>query len=297
MREFRQKFVPFDSTLIRPSGTFSHREKGVKSLAFVLLFLSISNTTQVFSWNALGHRLITQIAYDNLTRHEKSVFNRYNRAIEDDLSKSLVNSSVWLDKIRFRTHNYDAMHYIDIPFSTDGTHLPILAKTNAISAIEHSKEVLLSSKTNNRSKGIALRILIHVAGDIHQPLHTTTRISWRYPDGDRGGNLVVLHKNKVARNLHAYWDKGAGLFVGKRRFGVAWVKHRAAEIENRRPCSLTLTDVNPWHWAQESHELAIRNAYGKNGDIYYQYAAQQIVEQRVAVAGCRLATLLHQICV
>lgn len=265
-----------------------------KARAIVLIFLSLFNTTSAYSWNALGHRLITQIAYDNLTRHEKSVFNRYNRAIQDELSKCLVNSSVWLDKIRYRTHNYDAMHYIDIPFSTDGTPLPTLAKTNAITAIKHSTQVLVSPKTSNRSKGIALRILIHVVGDIHQPLHTTTRISWRYPDGDRGGNLVVLHRNKVARNLHTYWDKGAGLFIGKRRFGEAWVKRRAADIENRWPCSLTLAEENVWLWAKESHELAIRTAYEKNGDIQYQHAAQQIVEQRVAVAGCRLAALLHK---
>lgn len=257
-----------------------------------LFLIGLLTTTQVSSWNAVGHRLITQIAYDKLTRHEKTVFNHYNRALNDNMAKSLVNASVWLDIIRFRTHYYDPMHYIDIPFSTDGSHLPMIAKVNAITAIQHSNEILQSPQASMRAKGIALRILIHVVGDIHQPLHTATRISWHYPEGDRGGNLIVLPKNKVAKNLHAYWDKGAGLFVSKRHVGAKWIKHRAIDIEKRWPCSLNLVDVNLWHWAQESHELAVRSAYNP---MLSERLAQQIAEQRIAIAGCRLAASLRQL--
>ena len=294
MRVWRLKQVSSQGVLICPSGTFSQREKG-NPFVFFILFLSIINTAPAFSWNALGHRLITQIAYDNLTRHEKSLFNKYNRAVDDKFSNSLVSASIWLDTIRYRTHAYDAMHYIDIPFSTDGTPLPSLAKTNAVTAIEHSIQILRSPQTSNRTKGIALRILIHVIGDIHQPLHTATRISWHYPEGDRGGNLVVLHKNKVANNLHAYWDKGAGLFIGKKRYGAAWVKKRAAEMEARWPCDVHSADKNAFDWAKESHEFARNRIYDKTVNDYYQYTAKKMVEQRVALAGCRLAAVLHRV--
>ena len=278
--------------LIRPLGTFSRKEKGNPFL-FVFLFLSILISSPACSWNALGHRLITQIAYDNLTRHEKSILNKYNRAVDDKFSNSLVNASIWLDTIRYRTHAYDEMHYIDIPFSTDGTALPSLAKKNAVTAIDHSIQILRSPKINNRTKGIALRILIHVVGDIHQPLHTATRVSRLYPEGDKGGNLVVLHKNKVANNLHAYWDKGAGLWIGKRRYGVAWVKKRSIEIETRWPCNVQLTDEKAYDWAKESHDIARNGIYGKMVNDSYQFTARKIVEQRVALAGCRLAAVLH----
>ncbi len=248
----------------------------------------------------MGHRLITQIAYDHLTRHAKITFNAYNRAVErNGRPASLINASTWLDSIRSRTHAYDAMHYIDIPFSNDASPLPRLSKINAVWAVQTSKQTLLNPKANAHLKGIALRILIHAAEDIHQPLHAATRISWRYPEGDKGGNLVVLHKNAVAKNLHAYWDKGAGLLVGKRRYGAAWVKRHATIMEQRWPCERVRLDSNPMRWAEESHALAVKMAYAMpvhdRVDSSYQRAAFQIIEPRLVLAGCRLAFLMNQV--
>lgn len=255
-------------------------------------WLGLFVCTHVFAWNATGHRLIAQIAYDQLTRHEKTVLNRYNRAIHDKMANNVVNASVWLDSIRFRTHDYDAMHYIDIPFSTNGLPLPAVSETNAVTAIHHSIDVLQSKKSSEKAKGIALRILVHVVGDIHQPLHTATRVSRDYPDGDHGGNFVPLYKNKVANNLHAYWDKGAGLLIGKRRFGTKWIKMHAKALEKQYPCSLDLANTNVSYWAQESHDIAVRMAYAPalKPDLI-----QMIVQQRIATAGCRLACILHQV--
>lgn len=251
-----------------------------------------------FCWNALGHRLIMQIAYDHLTPHAKITFNRYNRAV-DYANANLVASAVWLDNIRARTHAYDAMHYIDIPFSTDHSSLPDLQRINAVWAVNKAKLVLLNPKIDARSKGTALRILIHVVGDIHQPLHAATRISLQYPEGDRGGNLVKLYRNPVARNLHSYWDKGAGQLIGKRRYGKSWVKTRAHTLEKQWPCDVAIADLDAMHWAQESYAIAQRSVYQlpsrNRTDNNYQNAAQYIVGQRLALSGCRLAALMNTI--
>lgn len=239
-----------------------------------------------------------QIAYDHLTPHAKITFNRYNRAVDYD-NANLVNSAVWLDNIRFRTHAYDAMHYIDVPFSNDHTPLPAQPRVNAVWAVDKATSVLLNADADAYTKGTALRILIHVVGDIHQPLHAATRISSQYPEGDRGGNLVKLYRNRVARNLHSYWDKGAGLLVGKRRYGKAWVKSRAHKLEKQWPCDITIADLEPMHWAQESYDIAKQSVYRlphqNRTDSHYQNAAQLIVEQRIALSGCRLASLMNRI--
>lgn len=264
-----------------------------------LTFICLFYTSIAFSWNGVGHRLIAQIAYDNLTRHAKTTFNRCSRnADQNYASKNFVNSAVWLDSIRAKTHAYDALHYIDIPFSTDGSPLPAIAPLNAVEAVEKSKKVLLNPNAKAATKGTALRILLHVVGDVHQPLHAVTRVSKEYPEGDKGGNLVVLHKNRIAKNLHSWWDKGGGLFVGKRRYGEAWIKQKAAAIEEYWPCSMAL-DLNAMHWAQESNALAIQQvyalSYGNTLDRFYQQRAQQIVQQRIALAGCRLAGVMNEI--
>ena len=268
----------------------------MKTILSALLLLCLTHTPQAFSWNAVGHRLIAQIAYVNLSRHSKITFNRYNRSLDQGyMSKSIVNASIWLDTIRWRTHEYDAMHYIDIPFSTDGTRLPVLEPSNAVSAVEASTRMLSDPYLNNMEKGKALRILVHVVGDIHQPLHAATRVSRDLPEGDRGGNLVVIHKNRIANNLHAFWDKGAGLFVGKRRYGQAWIKRKAFEIEQQYPCNLMTVDLNAMHWAEESNALARQKVYLLPIDKQYQRVAQHIIEERIALAGCRLAGLMNQI--
>jgi len=52
----------------------------------------------------------------------------------------------------------------------------------------------------------AMRLLLHYAGDIHQPLHATSRVNHDYEEGDRGGNSVALPSVSGAKNLHSVWD-------------------------------------------------------------------------------------------
>ena len=143
-------------------------------------------------------------------------------------------------------------------------------------------------------------MILHVVGDIHQPLHAATRVSSQFPQGDRGGNLVPLSGSPVAKNLHAYWDRGAGLLITKRRYTQAQLTKRAASIERRWPCQLNAMDINPVHWADESHALAVSKAYkelpGDSApDKHYQQLTKKIAEQQIALAGCRLGALLNKI--
>ncbi|MDI1351871.1 MAG: S1/P1 nuclease, partial [bacterium] len=157
-----------------------------------------------YAWNAVGHQLIAQIAYDNLNPAAKRLCNQYLHAYTKKAAPyDFIISSTWLDMLkRKRIHRYDALHYIDIPFSQDGTKLPAIAKPNALSKMQQAIKVLSSKKTSYYSKGLNLRILIHIVGDIHQPLHTTTQVSKRFPHGDLGGNLFILSANPNGKNLH-----------------------------------------------------------------------------------------------
>ena len=59
-----------------------------------------------------------------------------------------------------------------------------------------------------------MRFIIHYVGDMHQPLHSTTRVDHKYPKGDFGGNLVYLPDREGAHNLHAVWDSVGYEFTG-----------------------------------------------------------------------------------
>ena len=162
--------------------------------ALLLLF-----NLNIYAWNALGHQLVAQVAYDNLTPEAKQMCDKYNAALDSfSPSSNFIVAATWLDQIRMNDiHWFDSVHYIDIPFSTDHTPLPAVPEINALKGIKQAITVLLSNKPSAAEKGLSLRILSHVIGDIHQPLHTVTKVSKHLPRGDLGGNLFLLAKKSM----------------------------------------------------------------------------------------------------
>src|SRR5258708_34426075 len=98
-------------------------------------------------------------------------------------------------------HKY--WHFIDTPFSKDGTTLPAIPTPNAQERIALFRGVLASTSADGL-KSYDLTWLLHLVGDVHQPLHAATRESSTDPGGDAGGNLVKLDCSKDS--LHAFWD-------------------------------------------------------------------------------------------
>lgn len=71
----------------------------------------------------------------------------------------------------------------------------------------------LSTLTEQEKESYALRLLIHYIGDIHQPLHATSRVNKNYPKGDAGGNFVSIPAKDGAKNLHSVWDSVIYLYT------------------------------------------------------------------------------------
>jgi len=152
-----------------------------------------------------------------------------------------------------------------------------------------------------------LRFLIHFFGDVHQPLHCATRVSNANPQGDRGGNLVLI-KGVGAKNLHSYWDGGLGTFPPEGpNFAppsltkVAAAAKKAAAANPDTDPGLNLNDpTNFQAWSDESFKLAKDVAYKgiKNGSTpstAYRTNGANVAQTRVAWGGYRLAALLNSI--
>jgi hypothetical protein len=58
---------------------------------------------------------------------------------------------------------------------------------------------------------------VHYLGDIHQPLHATSRLDKNYPKGDAGGNFVPIPSKEGAKNLHSVWDSVIYLYTATPR--------------------------------------------------------------------------------
>ncbi len=263
---------------------------------FVFLGLLALNCN---AWNAMGHQLVGQIAYDNLTPKAKLMCNKYNRSFNKSAPiGNFVVAATWLDTMRAKdVHWFDSLHYIDIPFTNEETPLPKIAEMNALVGIKQAIAVLKSQKSSSVDKGMSLRILIHVVGDIHQPLHTAALVTNKLPHGDLGGNLFPLSKNPIGINLHQYWDNGGGILIGQsKKFQV---KNKALQLEQKWSCKIANTQMKPEQWVKSSHDLALSQVYKINPDSApdkrYQLNAQNISQKQILLAGCRLANLLNEI--
>lgn len=251
------------------------------------------------AWNIQGHKLVAQIAFDHLTPKAKNMCQTYlSVRSKQSLNARFLSASIWADMLRLRNiHWYDSLHYTDIPFSPDNTALPSIDHSNAVWGINQAIQILSSKKTSKADKKTALSLLIHLVGDIHQPLHAATRVTQQLPKGDRGGNLFALGTNHVGNNLHQYWDKGAGYFTGSSK--LPKIKAKANLLEKKWPCALMELPPNPQQWADAAHQLAIHQAYQINPQNIpskkYQSNTINTVQKQVITAGCQLALILNHI--
>ncbi len=190
-------------------------------------------------------------------------------------------------------HKY--WHFVDLPFSTDGTPLPKEPTPNAQTQIAAFRKVLASSTASDPLKSYDLVWILHLVGDVHQPLHCATRITAGAPKGDAGGNSVKI---TVAPNdLHGYWDNQLG--VGDtQNFATAVTAAQKLPTAD----STAAADSSEADWVQESFTLAKSNVYQPpigpalgpyTIDSAYSDAAFTTAQQRIALAGARLANLLN----
>ena len=122
-----------------------------------------------------------------------------------------VEAAVWADslnEISFDT--LDNWHYVNTPYHMDGSEVtPIYEKMNVTWAIDQIIKTLTDHRhpkfDNTLSRSFSWRYLIHIVGDIHQPLHATDMYSQKFTKGDLGGNLfkIKFSNNTQIDNLHA----------------------------------------------------------------------------------------------
>lgn len=198
-------------------------------------------------------------------------------------------------------HKY--WHFVDTPFSPDQTPLPAIPAPNAETQIVAFRAVLASTQPDDL-KSYDLVWLIHLVGDIHQPLHAVTRVTRFAPKGDAGGNRVRLFGD-AAYNLHSYWDDLPG-FECKFCSDKAQCVNRATVLTGTLPpvSARIAHNLDTSSWVRESFESARAKVYrdpiGDTDQPYtivpgsqYDRQAYELALRRIATAGERLAQILN----
>ena len=193
----------------------------------------------------------------------------------------------------FARHKY--WHFVDMPFTQDGTTLGSVPSPNAQTQIPIFIQTLASTSATDDLKSYDLAWLLHLTGDVHQPLHSAARYGKTQPDGDQGGNLVKLSPPPPKNELHAFWDNLLGT---SKLPGDAVIAGKKLKPAN--PALAGKLDVAVW--VDESFQDAQHKVYKKPIGLgegpfkitpAYQKAAFALAQQRVALAGARLANILN----
>jgi len=227
--------------------------------------------------------------------------SRYSDEGSDPNTADGVTSSQNIGYADLFRHRY--WHFIDTPFSPDHTMLPAIAAPNAETEIAAFRAVLASTEPDEL-KSYDLVWLLHLIGDIHQPLHATTRVTSADRKGDAGGNKVQLLGDASA-NVHAYWDDLPGLdcsFCSKK---IRCVERAATLAKTLKPANpASARNLSVAIWIQESFQAARTVVYrapigGADGPYtiapssFYETAALHLAKARLALAGARLAEVLN----
>lgn len=273
----------------------------------VIVLLCCLWISPLWAWNAQGHFLVAQIAWEELQPSVRERVEALVHELDDEWRVyNFTYAANWADRIKGdkRYDAYQSWHYIDLPFSADGTATQQPVVQNVVWAIYQAEKALQDPSTAKMDKSFYLRFLIHLVGDVHQPMHCIDRFSAQYPRGDQGGNWYPIDAT-FADNLHKYWDRGAGYFKQKiphRRWHSWQIRRLAREMMRNHPrveFGKALRNQNIRSWAEDCHQLARRHAYnikpGARPSKHYQQQSQHIVQQQIALAGYRLADILNRL--
>lgn len=267
------------------------------------------------AWWCNGHMLVANIAFKSVSPATVQAVTPLISYLASDYptSPDFTQAACWADDLKtLGVEQYNSWHFIDLPVLRGPAFFDIPAVGNSSNnpwAISESTNTLTSPDATTLDKALQLRLLIHILGDLHQPLHAATLFSQQFPPptGDMGGNLYNI-TGVDETELHAFWDGGAEQWTGDlsrplNTSGWAWMESWTTSIMASFPSSgfgPELAMKDPFDWAAESNTLASTFAYTApqaptpiSGD--YITAAQTMCQSRVALGGYRLAALLDSI--
>lgn len=245
-----------------------------------LLTLAPSNET--LKWGANGHRAVGEVASHYLTDEAR-------KGVTKVLGhESLAIASTWMDEIRSDpaydyTHDW---HWVTVPDGMTYEETEKNPNGDIINTIRTIVKELKSGSLTEEEEAENLKMLIHLVGDIHQPLHVGT-------GEDRGGNQVEVRWFWESSNLHRVWDSG---MIEESQLSYTELAESVNHPTEEEIQQWQNADV--WDWAKESMELR-DEVYDlpSTNDVNYEYMYHKypIVEKRLLQAGVRLAGVLNEI--
>jgi hypothetical protein len=245
------------------------------SICFALIY-SLS-----FGWGQTGHRAVGLIAEKHLSKKARKNINRILG------NQSLAMASTWMDEIKSDS-TFDYMsewHWVTVPDGMTYEQSEKNKNGDIIATLERIITELKSKKLSPTEEVQRIKILVHLVGDIHQPLHVGI-------GSDQGGNKVKVMWFRADSNLHRVWDSD---MIDDKNLSYSEL---AEWIGAPNPTNLaTWQKASVRAWANES--MTYRKQVYDYGDgkmgYHYSYKYFDVVKLRIQQGGVRLASVLNEI--
>ncbi len=250
-------------------------------ISFFILFL-FGATSSLWAWGQTGHRAVGQVAENHLTKKAKKNIKKLLG------SEGLALVSTWMDEIKSdSTYDYaNQWHWVTIPDGQTYAESEKNPKGDVVEAIERMKVILKSDTASDEHKVRALKFLVHLVGDIHQPLHVGR-------GDDRGGNSLKVKWFRSSSNLHRVWDSE---MIDDKQLSYSEL---ALAVDNA-----TESEIKNWQqgsaadWAHEAMTYREQIYNTKNPDYMsyeYMYLNWDLLQNQIEKGGIRLAGILNEI--
>ena len=307
----------------------------VRTILLTALFAAFP--ISAFSWDETGHKISAYIAWQQMTPDVRdrvmkillaapedsqiaSYYMTYGTRADDIRRREyFMFMATWADVIRdrnfesrYKNYHHSNWHYADTFWTVKNGSIELLpAPDDGGKALEKIKEfdAMIRGRANDAQKAVAIAWLEHLIGDIHQPLHTSARVTDTEPKGDQGGNLFLLTPKDTPRdkqeNLHWFWDSIVIRNVPNKNNEcdqdfVDPIAEKIMKEYSWRNMQKDIEAGNFDRWAKESLMYAQFDVYSSDLKRFempsdkYKKKAFKIARLRLALAGYRMATVFNQ---
>jgi hypothetical protein len=246
-------------------------------MKYILILLISLSSLKVFSWSKDGHEIVAQIAKSYLTKPVLDSVQKYLDTL------SFEKAATWMDDQR-RNHEFDYLkpwHYVNIP--ADKTYVET-DKPDLINQLQLAIDNLKRHKKISAAEiAFNLKVVFHLVGDLHQPLHCG------YFE-DKGGNEIDLQYLDKKDNLHHVWDKS---LIASNQIDSAKCLAFARTISAEQ--LKKIQKINILDWVSESRTCLPFVYEINNKAINHEYIlkSNDVVTIQLMRAGIRLASILN----
>lgn len=250
-------------------------------LAFNLFGFSYATNSP--DWGKTGHRAVGEIAAKHL---KKSTQKKINQLLNGE---SLASVSIYSDEIRSdpKFKSYSSWHYVNFAADKKYGEEPINPKGDVLQGIKTCIDTLRNPLTKKEDKVFHLKFLVHLVGDLHQPLHVGNA-------SDKGGNDIKLEWHGEHSNLHRVWDTDM-----LESYKMSYTELANNTAQKTKEQIETIESGTLLDWAYESKKLAEivypSAAAEENLRYKYSYNFLPMAREQIQKSGIRLAFLIEAI--